>query len=226
MKKNNHLNRIITFSAIITIIGIIFSGPLGVLITSLVRPQPTWENVDVFIENYHPLQGLPFIFGFIMIIGFVGFISASAHFAETALEKTYGNMSLIFAAVYAGIIGTNYMIQMACVPNLFHVNKEMTGILTMANPASVTWLLEMFGYAFLGISLWLMVPVIKGGKRMIYIKYLLIINGVASILGAIITAINIPWVLSVSGIISYIAWNALIIAVMILVYLEYRGDRI
>jgi len=223
--KNNDLNRIITVFAVITIIGILFSGPVGVLITSLLQPQPAWESVDVFIENYHILQGLPFIFGYVMIFGFVGFISAAANFAETPLEKTYSKMSIIFAAVYAGIIGTNYMIQMACIPNLLNANKEITGLLTMANPASVSWVLEMFGYAFLGISLWLLVPVIKGGSRIIYIKYLLAINGIVSILGAVLTAIHIPWVLSVSGIVSYIAWNALIIVVMILVFLEYKAVR-
>lgn len=74
--------------------------------------------MDVFIENNHVLQGLPFIFGYVMILGFVGFISASANFAETPMEKTYNKMSVIFAAVYAGIIGTNYMIQMACVAGI------------------------------------------------------------------------------------------------------------
>ena len=67
--------------------------------------------------------------------------------------------------------------------------------------------------------LWLIVPLIKGK----IIKYLIIFNGIISVLGAVITYIDLSFPLgTVFGMISYILWNILIIVIMILVLLKYK----
>lgn len=222
MKTSESLSKLIRISAWLTIAGILFSGPLGLFISNLVQAQPSWENAEVFILHYHPIQRLTFLFGFIMILGFVMFISAIGQLADNQVKKVYSGMAIIFAAVYVVIIGLNYTLQVAYIPAVMHLNPEVAGMLTMVNPMSVSWVLEMFGYAFLGLSVWFLVPLLEGSKRTGTIRVLMILNGIVSILGAIITVFNISWVLSTAGLISYLVWNLLILIIMVLVILEFK----
>lgn len=226
MNDNSQINRLLSISAVITIIGILFSGPVGVLITSMLHPQPVWQGAEIFAGNYHPVQILPFVFGFIMLLGFVLFISAAIRLANTEIKKTYGTMAVIFASAYVITIGMNYIIQAAYIPAIIAENKELAGLLTMANPSSFSWILEMFGYGFLGASGWLVAPLFEGNTKTNSIRYLLILNGIVSVVGAIITAVDVEWVLSTSGIISYVAWNLLIIIIMILVFLQFKTKKL
>lgn len=222
MKTSESLSKLIRISAWLTIAGILFSGPLGLLISTLVKAQPPWENAEVFILHYHPIQRLTFVFGFIMILGFVMFISAIGSLADKPVKKLYSGMASIFAAVYGVIIGLNYTLQLAYVPAVMHTNPEVAGMLTMVNPHSVSWVLEMFGYGFLGLSVWFLVPLLEGSKRIGTIRMLMILNGIVSIAGAVITVFNISWVLSTAGMISYLVWNLLILVLMVLVILEFK----
>ncbi|MCF8232186.1 MAG: hypothetical protein K9J27_08355 [Bacteroidales bacterium] len=225
MKKTSQIKSLIRISAVIIIIGILFSGPVGVLITSISHPQPAWQNVEVFIRNYHPVQTLPFVFGFLMLLGFVLFFSAVIRLADTETKKIYSNMAVVFVAAYVVFIGMNYIIQAAYIPAIINENMELVGLLTMVNPSSFSWILEMFGYGFLGASGWLVAPLFVGNKRMNSIRYLLILNGIVSVVGAINTAVDIEWVLSTSGLISYVTWNLLIIITMLLIFLEFKTKR-
>ncbi|MCF8236187.1 MAG: hypothetical protein K9G67_14435 [Bacteroidales bacterium] len=222
MNFNNQIDRILRISAVITIIGILFSGPVGVLIVSMLHPQPLWHDAEVFANYYHRVQTLPFIFGFFMMIGFVLFISAIIRLADTEIKKIYGTMAVIYTSAYVVTIGLNYVIQAVYIPEIIEGNTELAGLLTMVNPSSFSWILEMFGYGFLGAAGWLVAPIFEGNNRMKSIRYLLIVNGIISVLGAIITAVDVEWVLSTSGLISYVVWNLLIIIVMILIFLEFK----
>lgn len=225
MNYNSQINRFLSISAVITIIGILFSGPVGVLIISMLRPQPVWQGAEVFANNYHRVQSLPFIFGFFMMLGFVLFISAISRLADTEIKKIYGTMAVIFASAYVVTIGLNYVIQAVYIPEIIEENAELAGLLTMVNPSSFSWVLEMFGYGFLGAAGWLVAPIFEGNARMKSIRYLLIVNGIISIFGVIITAVDVKWVLSTSGLISYVVWNLLIIITMILIFLEFKTKK-
>ena len=57
----------LSVSALLIIIGILFSGPLGVLIVDAVAPQPSWEGAETFVENYSRVQSIPYAFGFLVV---------------------------------------------------------------------------------------------------------------------------------------------------------------
>jgi hypothetical protein len=44
--KNNEIRKLVSISALITAVGILFSGPVGVHIISMVKPQSSWEGVN------------------------------------------------------------------------------------------------------------------------------------------------------------------------------------
>jgi len=135
-------------------------------------------------------------------------------------------MAVIFASAYVVTIGLNYVIQAIYIPEIIEENEEFAGLLTMVNPSSFSWVLEMFGYGFLGAAGWLVAPIFEGNGIMKSIRYLLIANGIISVVGVIIIAADVEWVLSTSGLISYVAWNLLIIITMILIFLEFKTKKI
>lgn len=216
MKGLKSNQKLLLLSAIITITGIILSGPVGILLAQM-RPQPEWRGEITFVANYHFVQNLPYIFGFILMLGFTLFIAASFRFASTGLQKGLRSVAVIFTSVYAAMVGLNYAFQIALVPALVYKSPTFAALFTMANPKSVGWVLEMFGYGFLGAATILIAPVFRKGLRKKLIKYLLIANGIISILGAAATTLGTEWLMEWPGITSVIIWNILILVIMTLV---------
>lgn len=220
MKELNANQKLLLVSAIITIAGIILSGPIGILITQI-KPQPAWQGENIFVANYHYVQTLPYVFGFILLFGFTLFISASYSLASSKTQKVYRLMALVFVSVYAAMIGINYAVQIVLVPALLSTNQQLVGLFTMSNPNSIGWIFEMFGYGFLGVATIFIAPVFRKGLRMKIIRYLLIANGVISILGAAATAFGTSWLMAWSGITCVVVWNILILVIMSLVVIEF-----
>ena len=160
MKQLNANKKLLLVSAIITMAGILLSGPIGVLLT-LIKPQPQWQDEITFVENYHFVQTLPYVFGFILIIGFTLFISTSFRLASTGTQKIFRIAANIFTAVYVSFVGLNYAIQIAIVPALVYKQPSLAAFLTMANSSSLGWILEMFGYGCLGVATILISPVFR-----------------------------------------------------------------
>ena len=92
----------------------------------------------------------------------------------------------------------------------------------MANPMSLSWVFEMWGYAFLGVATWLAAPVFNRSRLERATAVLMIANGIMSIAGALVTAISLGWVLTLPGIVSYAVWNILVFVLSILVILSLR----
>jgi len=74
----------------------------------------------------------------------------------------------------------------------------------------------MWGYAFLGIATWLMAGYYDGKSH--FIRWLLISNGVVSLLSAIWTMVDVNWVMTNVGLVAYFVWNVLVIVMMIAMY--------
>lgn len=224
MKQFNANQRLLLISSIVVITGILLSGPIGVLLTQI-KPQPEWKNSETFASNFHIVQTLPYIFGFILLTGFVLFISTSFRLASTGIQKIFRIAANIFIAVYATLVGLNYAIQIGLVPALVKSKDQLAGLFTMTNPNSIGWTLEMFGYGFLGAATILIAPVFRKGYRMKVVRYLLIANGVLSILGAAATAFGTSWLMEWPGIVSVVIWNILILVIMSLIILEIYKTR-
>jgi hypothetical protein len=90
----------------------------------------------------------------------------------------------------------------------------------MANPSSFCWANEMWGYGFLGVATWLMSVYYVNRQR--WIQYLLIANGVISIIGVAWTIKDIFWVLTTTGLVAYAIWNILMIVLTILIWMHAK----
>ena len=93
----------------------------------------------------------------------------------------------------------------------------------MANPYSLSWSIEMWGYAILGVATWLMSSFYREKNRVIYI--FLIANGLVSLLSAVLFIVDVHWLLTTAGMVGYFFWNLLMIVLLILIYKYSRNLR-
>jgi len=179
------------------------------LIVSRTAPQPAWESAEGFARHYASIQALPYVLGFLLLAGFVWFIAACFALAAATL-RVRATAAVVFTAVYAAMVFTNYTFQVGYVPRVLGESPAVAAGITMANPSSLGWFLEMFGYAAMGVATWLVAPAFGGSARGLTIRWLLIANGVVSIIGALCTALFDRWVFSTAGLVSFTGWNVLV----------------
>jgi MFS family permease len=207
--------RIGIYGAAATLIGILLSGPIGLALVSAVHASPPWQGAQVYAQNYHPVQTLPFFGGFLLVIGYVVMMAAIYEIAEEK-DKTATLIAVVLTGVFCALIFFNYINQTTFVPDLAkNYSPESDPVIStfsLANPRSLTWAIEMWGYAFLGLATWLAARVFNRGRLERTTAVLMILNGIISILGGFITAYNLGWVFSQAGLISYGAWNVLVFA--------------
>lgn len=211
--------RALRTSGLLVCAGALLSAPMAMFVVAQVAPQPAWVDVNTFFDHYHPVQALPYLLGYILLTGFV-FFTASCHALAPDSLRPRTSAALVFTAIYAALVFTNYTLQLGFIPRMLKDRPAYLGALTMANPESFAWFLEMFGYAAMGMATWLVAPLFVGSRRADSIRYLLITNGVVSIVGAACTALFDGWVFTTSGLASFVAWNLLIPACFLLVALS------
>ena len=221
-KIDKSLARIFVISAIIIILGSMLSGPIGYFIVNLVNPIP-WKDVQSFAALYQPIQTLPYWFGFIYLTGFIVFISASRQLL-VGKNQLYGDGAIITTAIFGSLISINYILQIGYVPRAVSAPTELLAVFVMNNPKSICWLLEMFGWGFLGAATWFISPGFNSSRLQKIVKVLFIINGVGSIASAFLTPL-VPssLLLQIPGLVAYFVWNFLIWVAMFLIILDFKN---
>lgn len=191
---------------------LLLSGPLGALAAHVSHPQPPWRDVATFAAHFHPVQLLPYAFGLGLVAACVWFI------ARVISRDGLPHVGAIVATSgFVALILFNYVMQLGFVPQAARAGSELAGALSMSNPHSLAWILEMTGYGLFGIATWLIAPVFAGTGRRAWIRGLLVANGVASVATALMTYVSAAWILTTPGVIAYAVWNLLVIAAMVLV---------
>lgn len=198
-----------------TLLGIVLSGPVAIVALEKTHPQPPWQGAEVFAQHYHFTQAAPYWAGFFLVGGYVVLIAA-LHALAPAVHRARANMALVFTAVFGAMVFFNYVLQTTFVPQLVRgdvaANAQVIGAFSMANPRSLAWGLEMWGYGFLGVATWLVAPVLSGSPLERATAWLFVANGVTSVLSAALTGLAPGWVLTAPGVAGFVAWNVLVFA--------------
>ncbi|MGB7218545.1 MAG: hypothetical protein WBD07_07030 [Vicinamibacterales bacterium] len=219
----------VTVSAVLALIGAVTSGPLGIWLVGATHPQPAWRDAATFVAAYHPIQTLPYVFGLLLVGGFVGLV-ASLHALAPQEIRPRTVCAVALAGAFAAMIFVNYAVQTTFVPALVTTsspeNAALISALTMANPRSLGWALEMWGYAVLGAATWLVAPVFRHGPLERTTAWLFVANGPLSVLGGIATAAAPGWVLTPGGLLAFAVWNVLVAAMAALAILSMRARRL
>ncbi len=221
MKTTDQTNRFCQGSAVLLLIGIITSGVPGNLIVNNISPQPVWVDIETYAKHFNSIQMLPIWCGFLMLIGFVALIVGIHH--RTPEENRVATLLAVASAVtYVTLISLNYILQLAVLkPALLGGHLEGMTFLVFANPNSVTMSIEMLGYAFQGVSTWLIGSAFDQSFMGVSIKWLGKANGIVSIAGAVLQGLNVS--LSIEnpvGVIAFIGWNILF-TLLCLLYVFY-----
>jgi hypothetical protein len=129
-------------------------------------------------------------------------------------------VGLGWTIAFFALISFNYISQTTFIRHLAlnyrpEYDSAIAGF-SMVNPLSFCWAIEIWGYGFLGVATWLTSGYYRGKNDLI--RILLITNGVASITSVVITILDMNWLLTSIGLISYFAWNVLMMMLMILIY--------
>jgi hypothetical protein len=213
------------YGALASLVGGVLSGPLALWLIQSTHPQPGWAGPAQFAGNYHPVQGLPFIAGFLLVGGWVVLI-ASLHAMAAERHKPLTTCALVSCSVFAAFIFFNYVVQTSFLPGLAgsyqDANASLVATFSMSNPRSLAWAIEMWGYGFLGVATWLVAPVFQGSRLERVAASAFVANGPASILPAVFTASWPGWVMTAPGLVAYGVWNALALAMATLALLALR----
>jgi len=202
-----HFCRLGIIGAVFVILGTIFPFLFAIF---LQPKQPAWQGAAVFVAHYSKIQSLPFYFGFFLLGGSLILLTAILLLSKA---KFYPLLGLVFGMVGAAVVSLNYIIQTTFVPAVVaHYTEQHAVILetfSMVNPTSFAWAAEMWGYGFLGLATWLAASFFGNRGIEKTAKVLFISNGGLSIAGALVTALELGWVLTVPGYISFGVWNVL-----------------
>jgi len=217
--------RRLSMSAAVILGGVILSGPVAVGLVEFAAPQPAWRDAATFVQHYSWLQSLPYVFGFFILGGFIPFMAELAGSGRDN-QRNLGMTALALTAVAASMIFTNYVLQTAFIPQSLDGDETILAAVTMANPRSIGWGLEMYGYGVLGVATIVAAPLFepRGGQGMI--RYLFVVNGIVSVMSAALVPLIPGWLLTTPGIIAGAAWNILVIVIMVLVIREFKFGHV
>lgn len=206
--------------------GSISSGPFALWLVAVTHPQPRWQDASTFVGAFHRVQLLPYVFGIVLIGGFV-LLVAALHRSADGRWRSRTTVGVMCAAAFAAMIATNYAIQTTLVPALVRrftsADGPLIAALAMASPDSLGWTLEMWGYGVIGVATWLVAPVLRqfhGGR---IAAALCVANGAISLAGTALTVAAPGWVLTTSGLLLFGAWNVLVAALAIAVIRAARS---
>jgi hypothetical protein len=211
----SHLHRTGIMAAMVMVAGALLSGPLGLYVVAAVHPQPPWQDARTLAANYHPIQTFPFFAGFLLVLGSALLIATLYQLAGEE-EKPAALLAVICTAAFVGLIFFNYICQTTFLPPLLTnyqpQYEAIISTLAFTNPYSLCWAIEMWGYALLGLATWLTAGVFSGSRTEKATAGLQVANGILSIAGGFITAVNLGWVMTPAGIANYVIWNVLMVA--------------
>jgi len=227
MTTTTSANRSVVTGAIVTLAGIVLSGPVSLALVNTLHPQPSWTGPEAFALAYHPIQTLPYFTGFLLVGGSLYLVAALQTLADET-HRVRATAGLAFAAAFAGLIFFNYVVQTTFVPALATdpspENAALIAAFSLSNPRALGWALEMWGYGVLGVATWLVAPVLsERGRAGRIAAALFVANGPVSIVGALLTTLRPGWVMTPAGFILFAAWNLLMLAMVALVIVAFRA---
>jgi hypothetical protein len=123
------------------------------------------------------------------------------------------------------MVCVNYTVQTTFVPELARhysaSNDAILAALSMSNPASLAWGIEMWAYGLLGVATWLASPAFGEGRLERAAAWTFAANGPASIVPAVLTALRPGWVMTTAGLAAFAVWNLLVVIMSVLAALVF-----
>jgi len=192
-------------------------GPGVVFLDAAVRRPPPWSGPEAFVAGFHWIQVLPPLLGFPLLLGFLLFIAGAGRLDTVRGGRVDQVPVLLLTGLFGALVSFNYIANAWYVPHAADLGA--VSVLSMANPRSLCWAIEMVAYGLLGVVTWLVAPTFREEAA---IAFLLRTNGAVSVASAAVTLFDLAWVQTPIGLAFYAAWNLLVVAIMALVARRFR----
>jgi len=151
----------------------------------------------LFVDSFHRIQTLPFYFSYLLVTGSI-LMLVSVYLLSK--QRAAALAALIFMSIGVAFAILNYLTQTTFIPAVVKAcASELGPVITtfsMANPSSLAWAIEMWGYGFMGLGTWLAAGFFGTSRLERIAKALFILNGVVSVLGALVISIDLNGVFS------------------------------
>lgn len=90
--------------ATMLLVGAFLSGIVSQLVVVGVHPPPPWQGARDFAAHFHPIETLPYFYGFALVAGGVMVVAACHRLASDA-EKTRTLIAVMLAGAFAAVTG-------------------------------------------------------------------------------------------------------------------------
>jgi len=168
----------------------------------VISPPSEWQDVQTYAASFKPIPFLAWVIPCVLLALTFPVLMSSIYLYASNERKIWGLLGLVFALVYAAILGLNYWIMLAVVsPALVGNHTEGLALFVISSPVSIAFSLEGFGYSLMGLSMLFAGPVFSGGKLERWIRWLLILNGVQIV--AVIAGLLGVWMITM---VSLVIW--------------------
>jgi hypothetical protein len=211
--------------ALATLFGIVLSGPPVFVWLRATHPQPDWRDAETFARHFHRAQTIPYVAGVVLVSGYV-LLLAALHQLASEERKAASTAALVFTGAFATLVFFNYVVQTTFVPSLVRrysaVDASLIAALSMSNPLSLGWAIEMWAWGFLGVATWLVAPSFSGGGLERATRACFVANGVTSVGSAAWASVDPAWMMTAAGLVCFAVWNTLVFGMSILAALSLR----
>lgn len=153
MTTNRHALRLGYWSALVCGLGAAGYGVMNIFVALTDAKALDWGSLDQFLAHYQTLPTLltmtpPFLVALTYPV-----LAAALYGAASEERKPYATVALVFAGMYAAILGSAYWVQLTFVPQ--SILEGSAGTIQLAivwHPRGVFWAFESFGYFAMGVS--------------------------------------------------------------------------
>lgn len=157
-----------------------------------ISPPSEWQGIQTYAASFQPVPFLAWVIPCVLLALTFPVLMSSIYLYASDEKKIWGLLGLVFALIYAAILGLNYWIMFAVVsPALVGNHTEGLALFVIGSPFSIAFSLEGFGYSLMGLSMLFAGPVFSEGKFERLIRWLLSLNGIQVI--AVIAGLLEVW---------------------------------
>ncbi len=183
-----------------------------------VSPPSEWQDIQTYAAAFQSAPFLVWVVPCVLLALTFPVLMASIYLLASREKKIWGLLGLIFALIYAAILGFNYWIQLAVVsPALAAGHTEGLTPFIIGSPVSIAFSLEGLGYSLMGLSMLFAGLVFSGGRLEIWIRRLLLLNGIQ--VAVVIAGFLNLWVVTM---ISLVIWCLSFPVVAVLLAILFR----
>ena len=194
-------------------------GPGWVFADAALRHPAPWTDAATWSAGYRWFMAVPPLLGFPLLYGFVLFVAGARRLDEQRGGRVDPVPVLLLTAIYGALVAFNYIANACYVGQASPSDLGAVSTLSMANPRSLCWAIELFAYGVLGMVTWMVAPTFREERT---VALLLRTNGVVSVACAAVALFDLTWVQRPVGLAFYAAWNLLIIVLMVVVARNFR----